>query len=110
MRALRAARLEVWRRRDVAGVEVRVELAESGRAARCELRVEREALKTLLEIHRYDVQIPLRRSKIEIRRQVLAVIADGVQDSVHVADEEPPRARLVDEQHHPRSLAIDIGQ
>jgi hypothetical protein len=70
--------------------------------------MEREALNALLEVHGQDVHAPTRDSEIEVGRNALAVVADAVQDAAHVVDEEPSSAWLVDEEHHPRSLAVDI--
>ena len=111
MRVRAAVRLEVDRRRHVRRIGVGVELAEAGRTLAAELRMEREALKSALVALRVDVDAPLRVVDVEIERHGLAVARNRVQRSAHVVDEQPPRARLVDEQHRPGGhRPAEVGQ
>ena len=101
---------EVRRRRRVARIGVGVELAVPGRAGLGELRMEGEALEAALPARRLDGDRPRRGGQVEIRRDGPAIVADGVDEAVHVVDEQPPGARLVDEPHHARGAAAEVRQ
>ena len=72
--------------------------------------MEGEALETALAAGRLDLERPARGGEIEIRRDGPAVVADGVDDAAHVVDEQAAGARLIDQPHHARGLAIDVRQ
>ena len=103
-------RREVGRRSLIRGVRIGVELAESRRAGLGELRVEHETLHAALAALRLNGDAPLRVADIEVRRHCLAIGAQRVQRTAHVADEKAPRGRLFDEGHHARGDASDVGK
>src|SRR6185369_12269488 len=57
---------------------------------------------------RLDVHTPVRCVDVDIRRNCLAVVADGIERAAHVVDKEPPRSWFVDEQHHPCGFTANV--
>ena len=110
MRIVAAARHEVGRGHCVARIEIGVELAEAWRARLAELRMEREALEPALVAPRLDAQSPCGGGEIEIPGHGPAVVADAVQQAAHVVDKQAARSRLIDQEHHPCRLPIDVGE
>lgn len=63
---------------------------------------------TLLGVDRLDRHAPLCIVDVEVRRDGLAVVADGVEHAGHRVDEQPPCVRLIEDEVHPRRLAVRI--
>ena len=103
-----------WRpirgRRDVAGVDVGVDLSVAGRAAPIEVGMERKALEPALEVLKLNGSAPPRILVIEIRRHRFSVHAHRVKRAVHVVDEHAPRGRLVAHQHGTRGVHAHVWQ
>ena len=108
MRVVAPAGREVWRRRRVAGVSERVELAEARRARLIELGMEGEALKTALATGRLDADAPVVGVEIEVLSHARAFIVHAVKRSTHIVDEQAPRTWFIDQEHHARRLAVAV--
>ena len=97
-------------RRDVAGVDVGVDLSVAARAAPIEVGMEREALEAALEVLELHGHVPARILMIEVRRHRFSVHAHRVERAVHVVDEHAPRAGLVAHQHRTRGIHAHVWQ
>ena len=103
-----AAGHEVGRRRGVERVSVRIEPAETWRARLIELGMEGEALQPELEVRRFEAQFPVSGAEIQVRSHSPAVVADRVQQPVHIVDEQATGPGLIDQEHHACRLPLNI--
>ena len=108
MRIAAAAGGEVGLRIGISAVRPRVELAVPLAARLTELRMEGEALEAGFAASGLDTDLPLRIVDVDVPGDRPAVVADRVDRTAHVVDEDAARARLIDQAHHARGLSIDI--
>jgi hypothetical protein len=72
--------------------------------------MEREALKAAFPTHRLHRRAPAGRVQVEIWLDGPAVIADPVEETAHVVDEQAACARFIHEEHHAGGFAADVRQ
>src|SRR5690606_13902826 len=107
-RRLAAAREEIG---GAAGpyVNVGVEAAVPRCPRLGKLRMQRKALEALLPATRLDVEAPARVVDIEVERCGSAIARQRAERPSHVVHEQAPASRLLDQQHHARRIALEIG-
>ena len=108
VRIAAAAGPEVRRRIDISTVRPCVELSETPSAGLAELGMEGEALETPFPARRLNSDFPVGIIDIDVLGDGPAVVADTVEGTAHIVDEDAAGAGFIHQPHHACGCSIYV--